>query len=53
MPLVKLSLEQIKDIKRLSETSPTLLSAKTKRKKRRMISDIANEQYTHILLEPE
>ena len=53
MSLVKLNLEQIKDIKRLLEISPTLLFAETKRKKRRMISDITNEQYTHILLESE
>jgi superfamily II DNA or RNA helicase len=53
IPMSKLGNEQYEGIRRLSGMKPCLITRESKQKNRRLLTEIANGQYTHVLLGPE
>jgi hypothetical protein len=53
IPLSKLGEQQVEDIRRLEGTRPCLLSYESKRAEKKLLDQIEEGQYTHVLLGPE
>jgi superfamily II DNA helicase RecQ len=53
IPLTKLGNEQLSDIRQFAGARPCLIDAKTRSAEKRILTQVANGQFTHVLLGPE